>query len=193
MSVKCIVGLGNPGKEYERNRHNVGFMVIDAIMRSRPVSDSRENKLFWHGRLKIGRDDAILVKPLTFMNRSGEAVRACLDSFDDLAVENLLTVVDDVNLPIGQLRFRVEGSAGGHHGLESIVEILGTSCFPRLRIGVAEEDLTGKDLTDYVLGDFRGDSWDRVSSALSRAQEACLLWVSEGPRAVMNQFNQKAE
>ena len=194
--MKCIVGLGNPGKDYELTRHNVGFMAIDRLRRGGSVKREKNSKLYWHALLnfqssEVENSEVVLVKSNTFMNLSGQAVLDCFNEFCKLDPENLLVVVDDVNLPLGQIRIRSKGSSGGHNGLESIMNTLGTSAFPRLRIGIGKEGLAGRDLTDYVLGKFTKLENERLGDSLRRAELACKSWVAENIVAAMNLFNQK--
>lgn len=188
--MKCIVGLGNPGKDYEGTRHNTGFMVLDRLQHE-SIGSGKENKLFWYALLNVQSSEVVLVKPKTFMNLSGQAVLDCFSRFCESKPENLLVVVDDVNLPLGQIRIRSKGSSGGHNGLESIAGSLGTSYFPRLRIGVGKEGLTGQDLTDYVLGKFSKLEREKLDDSLRRAELACRTWAAENITAAMNLFNQK--
>lgn len=174
--MKLIVGLGNPGKKYEQTRHNVGFLVVDALM------DYDRNKLIaGRGPFQINQEPfqnghVVVVKSTLFMNESGTSVQAVLKQFR-VSPEKCLVVVDDVNLPVGKIRFRSKGSAGGHHGLESIITVLGTGDFPRLRIGVGSGDLSGKDLTDFVLGIFSKEEWRLILPQIDRARDACLEWA----------------
>lgn len=188
--MKCIVGLGNPGKEYEQTRHNVGFMVIDSLARG-SIKSEKSSKLYWHALLKVENFEVVLVKPKTFMNLSGQAVLECFSKFCESKPDNLLVVVDDVNLPLGQIRIRSKGSSGGHNGLESIVSMLGTNDFPRLRIGVGQEGLAGQDLTDFVLGPFAKSEKPSIEKAVDRAAQGCLDWVQKGLVEVMNLYNPK--
>ena len=180
--MKLIVGLGNPGKKYERTRHNVGFLVVDALI------DYDRNKLVaGNGPFQVNKElfqngHVVLVKPALFMNESGAAVRAALDQFR-ASPEKCLVIVDDVNLSIGKIRFRSKGSAGGHHGLESIIGVLGTEDFPRLRIGIGSGNLTGRDLTDFVLGAFLKEEWDLILSQVNLARDTCLEWAKSDRNA----------
>jgi PTH1 family peptidyl-tRNA hydrolase len=183
--VKLVVGLGNPGPKYRDTRHNVGFWVVDELA-------SR-----WH--LQNGwreRDEAlfvkqpggsVLVKPLTFMNLSGFAVSK-LRQFFQVETPDIFVVVDEVALPLGRLRARPRGSAGGHNGLKSVIEQLGTNEFPRLRIGVGRGDLR-RDLADFVTSKFDPDERDTIQAATLRAADAAEMFISEGIGRVMNTFN----
>ncbi|MBI3999636.1 MAG: aminoacyl-tRNA hydrolase [Candidatus Omnitrophica bacterium] len=186
--MKLIVGLGNPGKKYKQTRHNAGFLVVDALL-----EHDRNQWVVGKGPFQINQEPfqngkAFVAKPTLFMNESGLAVQALIDQFQ-VSFEECLVIVDDVNLPVGKIRFRPKGSAGGHHGLESIIRILGREDFPRLRIGVGSGDLGGKDLTHYVLGDFSKEEWAAVLPQIEWARDACLEWLQNDLTAVMQQYN----
>ena len=186
--MKLIIGLGNPGKKYEKTRHNAGFLVVDALIQS------AQNKLvagtgpFQVNQSPFQMGEAMVAKPTVFMNESGHAVRALTEQFQVSPAE-CLVVADDVNLPLGTIRFRLRGSAGGQHGLESIIEALGTQDFPRLRIGTGSGDLSGCDLTEYVLGQFSKEEWELLLPQVERAREACLEWVRNGASAMMQRYS----
>jgi PTH1 family peptidyl-tRNA hydrolase len=186
--LKLIVGLGNPGSEYRETRHNVGFMVADALVDRWRVSDQWREKF---GALQIktmvGEEPVILAKPLTFMNLSGQAV-AGLAGFYKIEPADVFVVTDDVALPLGRLRARREGGAGGHNGLKSIIQSLATQAFPRMRVGVGRGD-DRRDLADHVLGRFDADERDTVSAAVLRAADATEMFLSDGIERVMNAFN----
>jgi len=185
--VKLIVGLGNPGRSYHGTRHNVGFAVADELARRREVA-------FEHGRAnaltaRIGKGAATLfvVKPLTMMNLSGDAVGG-LAHFYKIDPSDIIAVADDVNLPLGRLRLRGSGSAGGHNGLRSIIACLGSERFPRLRMGVGRGD-PRRDLADHVLARFDPDEAEEVERAIARAADAVDTFLAEGIEAAMNRFN----
>ncbi len=184
----AVVGLGNPGARYARTRHNIGFRVVERVRLSFPASHSvpagRDCELV---RARAGEDDLILVKPLAWMNLSGPIVARVAREFG-LAPEDLLVVSDDVNLPLGKLRLRLSGGPGGHNGLSSIVETLGSDGFPRLRVGVGVEGLEG-DLTDFVLGSFEPEEQEAAEAAVCRAAEAVMSYLFLGPGKTMNDFN----
>ena len=186
--MKLIVGLGNPGPEYRDTRHNVGFMVADALVDRWRVSDQ------WRGKFEalliktmVREESVVLAKPLTFMNLSGRAV-AALAGFYKIDPSDIFIVTDDVALPVGRLRARREGGAGGHNGLKSIIQSLGMQAFPRMRVGVGRGD-NRRDLADHVLGRFEADERDMVSAAVLRAADATEMFLSEGIERVMNAFN----
>lgn len=187
--MKLVVGLGNPGPQYRDTRHNVGFWVIDEIARRWQVNDhwrERDDALVVR---QPGR--AILAKPLTFMNLSGFAVSR-LRQFFRIELADLLVVVDEVALPLGRLRARARGSAGGHNGLKSIIEQLGTDEFARLRLGVGRGD-SRRDLADHVLSTFDADERDTIQAATLRAADASEMFIAEGIGRVMNTFNAAAD
>lgn len=183
--MKLLVGLGNPGAQYRDTRHNVGFWVIDEIARRWHLSEGwRERDDALYVRKPSG---SILVKPLTFMNHSGFAVSR-VRHFFQIEPADLLVVIDEAALPLGRLRARARGSAGGHNGLKSIVEQLGTEEFPRLRVGVGRGDAR-RDLADHVLSTFDHDERDAIAAAVLRAADAAEMFASEGIGRVMNTFN----
>ncbi|HTH25250.1 MAG TPA: aminoacyl-tRNA hydrolase [Vicinamibacterales bacterium] len=186
--MKLIVGLGNPGSEYRDTRHNVGFMVVDALVDRWRVADQWREK-FEALQIKTVRGDepVIIAKPLTFMNLSGQAVQA-LAGFYKIEPADIFVVTDDVALPLGRLRARSEGGAGGHNGLKSMIQSLATQAFPRMRVGVGRGD-DRRDLADHVLGRFEADERDTVSAAVLRAADATEMFLSEGIGRVMNAFN----
>ena len=196
--MKLIVGLGNPGPEYRDTRHNVGFMIADVLVDRWRVADQWREKFealqikttVGGGRpslLAAGGDQVVIVKPLTFMNLSGQAV-AALAGFSKIEPADVFIVTDDVALPLGKLRARREGGAGGHNGLKSVIQHLGTQAFPRMRVGVGR-GANGRDLSDHVLGRFEAAERDTVSAAVLRAADATEMFISEGIERVMNAFN----
>jgi PTH1 family peptidyl-tRNA hydrolase len=192
VRVKLVAGLGNPGDRYRGTRHNVGFEVVDRVARARGVdfdAADRDRRALT-GRWRREGEVVLLAKPLTFMNVSGQAVRGLVD-FYKIALDDLLVVCDDVNLPLGRLRARRGGSDGGHNGLRSVAEWLGTEEYARLRVGVGRgvaED-RGRDLTGHVLGEFAPDEASGIARATARAAEAVELWTAEGLAVMMNAFN----
>ena len=182
--MKAIVGLGNPGAEYLATRHNVGFEVVDELARRWQVKLKKWRKL---GMLALAKDhDALLMEPTTFMNLSGEAVLS-VGSFYKVNLADWLIVVDDVNLPLGRVRMRKMGSAGGHNGLKSVIQHLGPD-FARLRIGVGRGDPKW-DLADHVLARFEPEERRSVEEAIGRAADAVEMFVTEGIEPAMNRFN----
>jgi PTH1 family peptidyl-tRNA hydrolase len=185
--VKLIVGLGNPGPKYRNTRHNVGFQVLDRLAVRWGASFDREKFQGLIATCSCGSENVMLLKPLTYMNRSGTAVAdATRNRVPDLV--DMLVVVDDVNLPFGRLRMRERGSAGGHNGLKSIIEHVGTQDFPRLRIGVGVNK-TGDSLTDHVLGSFRPEERAELDAIIARAADGVVAFVEGGVLPAMNEVN----
>ena len=183
-----IVGLGNPGEKYENTRHNVGFQVIDELAerQGRPVQRLKFKALT--GLLTIGGERALVMKPVTYMNLSGEAVRPAAD-FYKLPPERILVISDDVALAAGRLRIRTKGSAGGHNGLKNIIQHLGTDQFPRIRVGVGEKPHPDYDLADWVLGRPQGEDKKAIDAAVKRAADAVECILTQGLERGMGKFN----
>ena len=189
--MKLIVGLGNPGPAYLETRHNVGFLAVERIARKWrvPLRSKGCSALFGEGRFE---DRPVLLgMPQTFMNSSGESV-ACLLQRRKLDPPAVLVICDDVSLPLGTIRVREKGSAGGHLGLGSILERLGTEQVARLRVGIRSEK-PGKDLAGFVLGRFTQPEEKLLEQGLASALEACEIWMGRGTSAAMNRFNQKVK
>lgn len=183
-----VVGLGNPGREYARTRHNAGFLLVEKLAQEWGANWMVEKK--FRSRLaKIDRNGRrfVLCQPQTFMNASGEAVQSLCDFFR-LPPEKILVAVDDADLPFGEIRLRGSGSSGGHHGLESIEQHLGTREFSRLRIGIGRKD-GARQITNYVLGQFAKEETDLLEKVLARAAEQTECWASAGLGKAMSQFN----
>ena len=190
-----IVGLGNPGKQYAQNRHNVGFMVVEALAERHGLRFARK-----HGKAEVadgpiaGRR-VLLAKPQTYVNLSGDAVRV-LQGFTRLEPERILVVCDDLDLPLGTIRLREQGGSGGHNGLKSIAQQLGTTQFPRLRIGIGrppDEERLGRDderVTAHVLGNFTTQERGIINEAIARAVAAVETAILEGVPTAMNRFNE---
>jgi PTH1 family peptidyl-tRNA hydrolase len=185
--MKLIVGLGNPGSRYRGTVHNVGFDVVDEVARRRGVSFEAAPADALLARLRDVDGGALLVKPLTFMNVSGDAVGA-LQRYFRIPLEDLLVVVDDVALPAGRLRVRRSGSAGGHNGLKSIIACLGTDGFARLRVGVGRGD-PRRDLSDHVLSRVTGELRETLDGATAQAADAAELFLAAPVEEVMKRFN----
>jgi PTH1 family peptidyl-tRNA hydrolase len=182
--VKAIVGLGNPGREYAGTRHNIGFAVVDELAKRAGAEFGSAPADALIARWRAG--DTLLAKPLTYMNRSGQAIGELLRYFK-IEVGDLLVIVDEVQLPLGKLRARARGSAGGHNGLKSVIEHLGSD-FSRLRIGIGRGD-GERDLADHVLARFEKDEADEVARMTARAADAAETFVTGGIAEVMNRFN----
>ncbi|MBQ8591392.1 MAG: aminoacyl-tRNA hydrolase [Lachnospiraceae bacterium] len=187
-----IVGLGNPGKQYENTRHNIGFMTIDSIAEKHQIPVIEIKHKAQIGKGYIGGEKVILAKPLTFMNLSGESVRALTDYYKVDTDTNLIVIYDDISMDVGQLRIRKKGSAGGHNGIKSIIAHLNSDVFQRIKMGVGDKK-PGYDLADYVLGHFDKSERDTINQSIQDAVAAVETIMSEGADAAMNRYNKKAE
>jgi peptidyl-tRNA hydrolase, PTH1 family len=187
--MKLIVGLGNPGREYRDTRHNVGFLVADELARRHQLTFSLAPSQVPETFVakKFGPEPMLVAKPLTFMNRSGDAV-AALARYFDVAPADVLVVVDEAALPFGRLRARARGSAGGHNGLKSVIERLGTQEFPRLRLGVGRGDAR-RDLADHVLAKFEPGERAELETFITRAADAAEMFAVRDIATVMNTYN----
>lgn len=184
----AVVGLGNPGRKYEKTRHNLGFRVVDYLARKWDVSFFRSHALFENCVIKRDASPVILVKPMTFMNRSGEAVREITEQYA-VDREHLLILADDFALSAGRLRLRPRGSDGGHNGLASIIHSLDSSEFARLRMGIGLDPAA--DVVDYVLSPFHKEEKVLIEEMIERASEAVLDWMDHGIQHAMNKYNSK--
>jgi peptidyl-tRNA hydrolase, PTH1 family len=194
QQIKLIVGLGNPGARYANSRHNIGFMIADRCARAHELDFARKR---FNAQIAEGSIDGrcvMLAKPQTFMNASGDAVGK-LFAFYKIAPHDLLVIYDDLDLPLGKMRLRSRGSAGGHHGMESIIARIGTSDFPRLRVGIGRPEPFGRlragpdaDI-DHVLGSFDVDERAVMDETFARAVDAIDVWLVDGITAAMNRFN----
>jgi len=187
--MHLIIGLGNPEGRYKGTRHNIGFEVINkmAFDHNIPVNKNKHRGILGMGNL-AGKPVA-LIKPLTYMNRSGDCVRAALD-FYKLTPSDIIVIVDDVNLPVGEIRIRERGSAGGQNGLKDIIARLGTEEFTRIRVGIGSKPPSWK-MSDYVLSKFLKEEHDDMIDGITKAGDAALKIVKDGASAAMNQFNKK--
>ena len=185
--MKLIVGLGNPGSQYERTRHNIGFMVIDCLAErwNIKMNQSKFNGLYGTGT--VNGEKVVLLKPLTYMNLSGEAI-APLARFYKIDIKDIAVIYDDLDLPKGKIRLRQKGSAGGHNGMKSTIQQLGGDGFNRIRVGIGRPE--GRiPVPDYVLTNFKDDEWDVMKGAIESSVKACDQWLSEPFLKVMNSFN----
>ncbi|TFJ92998.1 aminoacyl-tRNA hydrolase [Lentibacillus salicampi] len=185
--MKCIVGLGNPGKKYYQTRHNIGFRVIDELA-SRYGWTLKKDK--FSGKSTVEAHDGekvILLKPQTFMNLSGESVRPLMD-FYHIDPDNVLVIYDDLDLPPGKIRLRQKGGHGGHNGIRSIIDHVGTKEFNRLRIGIGRPE-TAMPVVDYVLRSFSKEQQEDVASSIEKSADACETWLQRPFAEVMNEFN----
>lgn len=185
-----IAGLGNPTKEYEGTRHNVGFDVIDRLSEKYNIDVETKKHRALIGKGMIAGQKVILAKPQTYMNLSGESIRSLVDYYKIDPEEELLVIYDDISLGTGQLRIRAKGSAGGHNGIKNIIAHLGSQVFPRIKIGVGEKP-RGYDLADYVLGHFSKAEQEQMEEGYSCAVRAAEMIVSGGIAEAMNEFNRK--
>lgn len=186
-----IVGLGNPGREYQNTRHNIGFDVIEALADVAGISVIERKHKAIIGKGVLDGQRVILVKPQTYMNLSGESVRDVIDYYKLDATQDLIVISDDTSLEVGNIRVRKKGSAGGHNGLKNIIAHLGHDTFMRVKMGVGEKP-KGYDLADYVLGHFTGDERKVMDEAAKTAIEAIRMMVSSEIDRAMNQFNRKS-
>ena len=183
------MGLGNPGRDYAGTRHNAGFMVVDRLAERARTSWSNERKF----RAKVARwernsQKILLAKPETFMNASGEAVNA-IATFYQIAPAQVLIVVDDADLPFGEIRMRPGGSSGGHHGLESIEWHFGTREYPRLRVGIGRESGSNREITGYVLSQFSRADRELLDNVLTQGCDQVECWLQDGIQTAMNRYN----
>ena len=183
-----LVGLGNPGTQYENTRHNVGFLVADELAERQNAPIQRLKFKALTNLLTISGEKVLVMKPVTYMNLSGEVVRQAVD-FYKIPPERVLVVSDDTALAVGRLRIRKGGSAGGHNGLKNIIQHLGTDQFPRVRVGVGEKPHPDYDMADWVLGKFQGEDKKVIDGAVKRAADAVECLLKEGPDRAMNRFN----
>ncbi len=190
-----IVGLGNPGKEYEQTRHNIGYMALDRFVESLNIENKDKRYEFsverhaYMTEVKVKGRTLILIKPTTFMNLSGKAVRYWLDK-EKIPIENLLIIVDDLALPLGTIRLRMGGSDGGHNGLKDIIATLGHNKFNRLRFGIGNDFAKGRQI-DFVLGKIEGEDWNVVDTKLDMCCDIIKSFASIGMDRTMNLFNGK--
>ncbi len=187
-----IVGLGNPKKEYENTRHNIGFDVIDRLAEEENISVLEKKHKAIIGKGVVAGQKCILAKPQTYMNLSGESVRELIDYYKVDEETELIVISDDISLDVGQLRIRKKGSAGGHNGLKNIIAHLGHDVFCRIKMGVGEKP-KGYDLADYVLGHFPKEERVVMDEAAKRACEAIRLMIMEDADVAMNKYNCKTE
>ncbi len=185
--MKLVVGLGNPGKRYDGTRHNIGFAVIQALAAAPDVGTSQSRFDAEVAEWFAGTEKVLLMKPQTFMNLSGRAVRQAID-FYQLEHNDVLVVCDDMSLPLGKLRFRARGTHGGHNGLRDIQSHLGTTEYPRLRIGV-DSPREDNDAVDHVLGKFKPSEKSTIEDAVELAVQGVVLWVRQGIEKCMNEYN----
>ena len=188
--MKLIVGLGNIGREYENTRHNIGFMVVDELAKRLGVTFGKEDRSAYCAEYRAP-EKILIIKPTTYMNLSGIAVGAYAN-FYHIDPEDIAVIQDDMDLPVGHLRIRRKGSAGGHNGIKSITEHLGTEEYPRFKIGIGHPDRNNKAVINHVLQQFQGEDKAAIEAAVKAMAEALELWIREGDlNAVMTKYNTK--
>ena len=185
-----IAGLGNPGKEYENTRHNIGFDVIDRLAEEENIAVMESKHKALIGKGYVAGQKVILAKPQTFMNLSGESIREIVDYYKVDDTSELIVISDDISLDVGQLRIRKKGSAGGHNGIKNIIANLGTSVFQRIKVGVGEKP-KGYDLADYVLGRFSKEDRELIKEGFECAAEAVAMITAGEIDQAMNKYNRK--
>lgn len=191
MIPKLIIGLGNPEKKYDKTRHNIGFEAVDRLAQQwqLPWQENRRFQGLIAEGLSVGQQKTYLLKPLTYMNRSGQAARAVLDWYK-IEPESTLVIYDEMDLPLGRLRLRLSGSAGGHNGMKSLIAHLGTPNFPRLRIGIGKSE--EKETISHVLGKFSPQEWPIIESVLDLTTKAVEVSLKEGIEKAMNLYNSQS-
>ncbi|MGC8852759.1 MAG: aminoacyl-tRNA hydrolase [Hydrogenobacter sp.] len=185
--IKLLVGLGNPGKKYEKTRHNVGFMVIDQLAKKLKLKDYQEECLSHVYKAKIGGREVLLAKPQTYMNNSGIAVVNLLEEHN-ISPEEMIVIYDDLDLPLGRLRLKLEGSSGGHHGVESIIKEIKTEKFPRLKVGIGRPK-DKSQVVNYVLSPFSEEEEQILYTVLERSRECLMRCIEISPEYAMNFCN----
>jgi PTH1 family peptidyl-tRNA hydrolase len=195
--VKLIIGLGNPGKPYARNRHNVGFFCMNHFTRLHSIRLDRRQCHARVGTTEVKGDRVVLAKPGTFVNLSGQSV-ACLVHKYRVALSDLLVIYDDLDLPLGKIRLRRSGSSGGHKGMNSVISALGSEDFPRIRVGIGRPRTEGSSLSEdaivsYVLSDFSAEEEAKIGPVIARVADAIDCFLSRGIEVAMNEFNQRPD
>ncbi|MGI2335399.1 MAG: aminoacyl-tRNA hydrolase [Dehalogenimonas sp.] len=188
--MKLIIGLGNPGREYSGTRHNVGFAIMGVLARKHGINFNKRSCRSKIGEGRLEDVNVALAKPQTYMNLSGEAISALLRRYR-LKPNDIIVVYDDLDLPVGRIRIRTDGNAGGHNGLKSIIAALGTNKFIRLKVGIGRPTnaIDQKEIVDHVLSGFDKNEHEAISNAVDRAVQAIELLVTENPETAMNLFN----
>lgn len=186
--MKCIIGLGNPGKKYEKTRHNVGFMVIDELLQRHQWSLDKHKYKGDYAIEHFQGEKIMLLEPQTFMNLSGESVRPLMDYYQ-INIEDILVVYDDLDLPAGKIRLRQKGGHGGHNGIKSLINHLGTKDFKRLRIGIGRP-IESIPIVDYVLQPFSKEQQEAILAGIKLSADACESWFEQSFDEVMNKYNQ---
>ena len=189
--MKLFIGLGNPGKTYEKTRHNIGFEVIDALAAEWNISIDQAKFQGLYGMGNVKGEKVYLLKPMTYMNLSGQSIRALMDYFN-IDVEDIVVIYDDLDLPVGRIRLRQKGSAGGHNGIKSTISHLGTQEFDRIRVGI-DRPTNGANVADYVLGKFSKEDQEALIPVVKRCVRACEERLNMPFLQVMNEFNQNMQ
>lgn len=185
--MKLIVGLGNPGSKYELTRHNIGFLVVDQLADQFAEGSFKSKGKALITEAKIGAEKVLLVKPQTFMNLSGQGI-VPLANFYKIAPTDIVVIYDDLDLDVGQIRLRPKGGSGGHNGIKSLIQLLGTENFPRLKIGIGRPP-EGWQTADYVLSRFTDEEWSLIKEVISKGAAAVHLMITEGIEQGMNKYN----
>ena len=187
--MKLIAGLGNPGEKYTHTRHNIGFLILDHIARSLNLDFKIKSPVYEAGEGSLEQNEFFLLKPMTYMNRSGGAILNFMADFKS-EISDLLIVVDDFNLPLGTIRVRTSGTDGGHNGIADIIEKFGTDEFPRMRIGIGpEEPLSKEEYIDFVLGNFTDSEMEIITGLMPFYQQCVESFITEDILSTMNKFN----
>ena len=185
--MKLIVGLGNPGPEYEKTRHNVGFMGVDRLAEALHIKIDKQKFQSLLGETNVNGEKVILLKPMTYMNLSGQAVRASMDWYKP-ELEDFVVLFDDMDIPLGSIRLRMKGSAGGHNGIKSIIQHIGTQDFQRIKIGIGRPN-RGQEVIRHVLQPFEKQEWEPVVQSIDKASDAAQFFINNGFTLTMNRFN----
>lgn len=185
--MKLIIGLGNPGKDYEKTRHNIGFEVVDVLAEQWGIALNQAKHKGLYGVGYVGGNKVILLKPMTYMNLSGESIRAVMDYFK-VDIEDIIILYDDLDLEVGRVRLRQKGSAGGHNGIKSSIAHLGTDQFNRIKIGIGRPQ-NGMSVTNHVLGRFQAEEWIGLQPVIKKCADACTAFLDKPFLQVMNDYN----
>lgn len=185
--MKCIIGLGNPGKKYEKTRHNIGFTVIDELVHRHHTTLDEIKFKSNYSMITVEGEKVMFIKPQTFMNLSGEAIRPIMDYYK-IDIADILVIYDDLDLPVGKIRLREKGGHGGHNGIRSLIQHLGTKEFKRIRIGVGRPT-TAQPVVDYVLKPFAKKEMEDVLVTVQESADACNMWLNKSYIDVMNTYN----
>ena len=183
-----LVGLGNPGSKYESTRHNMGFLAVDGLARRKGFRFNKLRFRAWTAEWMVNGEKVLVMKPQTYMNLSGESVGEAA-RFYKIPADHVVVISDDISLPVGKLRIRTGGSAGGHNGLKNIIAHLATDQFPRVRVGVGQKPHPDYDMADWVLSKFAGEDLKTITEAIRKAADAVECLIQEGPDKAMNRFN----